>query len=80
MIAGIAAAIVWMFATFASASKLQEVKVAVWYGQFYDRLDDRDEAVDEGNADLAQEYGRQMEKLKAQICEYDPEWERCESH
>ena len=78
MIAGIAAAIIWMFATFASAADLNEVKVAVWYGQFYDRLDDRDEAVDEGNEDLAEEYERQMEKLRAQICEADPQWERCD--
>ena len=77
MLAGTAMAVAWMFATFASAADLNDVKVSVWYGQFYDRLDDRDEAVDEGNEELAKEYERQMEKLLAQICEVDPEWERC---
>ena len=77
MLAGTAAAVIWMFTTFASASDLNEVKVTMWYGQYYDRLDDRDEAVAEGNEGLAKEYERQMEKLKAQICEVDPEWERC---
>ena len=48
------------------------------YGQYYDRLDDRDESLAEGNHELAAEYERQMERLKAKICEHDPEWERCD--
>lgn len=78
LISGTAAAVIWMFSTFASAADVDEIKLDQWYGQFYDRLDDRDEAVDEGNADLAAEYERQMERLKAKICEEDPKWERCE--
>lgn len=54
-----------------------ELRVEQWYGQFYDRLDDRDESIDEGNEQLAAEYERQMERLRAKICEHDPEWERC---
>ena len=82
-------AMVYVFTTFATADDLktvqeanvrevEEVKLSIWYGQFYDRLDDRDEAVDEGNVELAKEYKRQMEKLRAQICEQDPQWERCD--
>jgi hypothetical protein len=77
MIAATASAVIWMFATFASAADVNEIKLDQWYGQFYDRLDDRDEAVDEGNAKLVAEYERQMERLKAKICEADPKWERC---
>ena len=77
-IAATASAVLWMFATFASASEVEEIKLAVLYGQYYDRLDDYDESLAEGNERLAEEYARQMERIKAQICEMDPEWERCE--
>lgn len=72
-----AAAVVWMFTQFASASEVEEIHLDISYGQYYDRLDDYDEAVEEGNEELAREYARQMERLKAKICEADPEWERC---
>ena len=82
-------AVLWMFSTFASASDLEafkqsqaqefiEIKIDQWYGQFYDRLDDYEEALSEDRDELADEYKRQMERLKAQICEHDPEWERCD--
>ena len=71
-------AILWMFATFATAAEVDDIKLQVLYGQFYDRLDDRDESRDEGNEELAQEYERQMERIRAAICEMDPEWERCD--
>ena len=73
-----AAAVVWMFTTFASAAEVDEIKLDIAYGQYYDRLDDYDEALTEGNEELAAEYKRQMERLKAKICEADPEWERCD--
>lgn len=73
-----ASAVVWMFTQFASASEVEAIAVDVAYGQYYDRLDDYDEAVAEGNTALAAEYARQMERLKAKICEADPEWERCD--
>ena len=78
-IAATASAVLWMFSTFASASEVEEIKLAVLYGQYYDRLDDYDESVEEGNERLAEEYKRQMERIKAQICELDPEWERCDA-
>lgn len=89
LISTTALVVVWVFSTFASAADLEEFKeeqktlvtellVDQWYGQFYDRLDDRDEAVEEDNVELAAEYNRQMEKLRAKICEQDSEWERCD--
>jgi len=74
-----ASAVIWMFTQFASASEVEAIAVDVAYGQYYDRLDDFDEAESEGNAPLAAEYARQMERLKAKICEADPEWERCDN-
>ena len=62
---------------YAPAGKVEEMSLDIWYGQYYDRLDDYDEAVAEGNRELAEEYKRQMERIKAKICEVDPEWERC---
>lgn len=58
--------------------KLEQQQLRAAYGQYYDRLDDYDEAIDEGNTDLAAEYLRQMEMLASEICELDPKWERCE--
>lgn len=73
-----ASAVLWMFATFASSAEVDELKIDIAYGQYYDRLDDYDEAMAEGRLELAREYERQMERLKAVICEHDPEWERCD--
>jgi len=72
-------AVLWMFATFATAAEVGEIKLDIAYGQYYDRLDDYEEALDEGRHELADEYERQMERLKAKICEEDPQWERCDS-
>ena len=71
-------AVLWMFATFATAAEVDDIKLEIAYGQFYDRLDDYEEALDEGREELAEEYRRRMERLRAQICEKDPEWERCD--
>ena len=70
--------ILWMFTTFATAADVDELKLNMLYGQYYDRLDDYEEALDEGRDRLADEYKRQMERIKGQICEEDPEWERCD--
>ncbi len=77
LISATAAAVIWMFSTFASAADVDEIKLDQWYGQFYDRLDDRDDALEDGNTELAQEHERQMDRLRAKICEEDPKWERC---
>ena len=62
---------------YAMAVEVQQVATDMWYGQYYDRLDDYEEALDEGREELAAEYKRQMERLKAKICAREPEWERC---
>ena len=75
-------AMLWAFSTFAKAEDVQRdltaIEVDVAYGQFYDRLDDYEEALDEDRLELADEYLRQMERLRAKICAVDPEWERCD--
>lgn len=63
----------------AEAAEVEEIKIDVAYGQFYDRLDDYEEALAEERDQLAAEYLRQMERLRAKICKVDPEWERCET-
>lgn len=67
-----------MFATFATAAEVDGIRLEIAYGQYYDRLDDYEEALAEGREGLAAEYKRQMERLRAQICESDPAWERCD--
>jgi hypothetical protein len=82
MMTGLVLCVMYMFNTFATAAdvekKVNELELAINYGQYYDRLDDYDEAMDEENEDLAKEYKRQMERIKAKICEADSEWERCD--
>lgn len=78
LLTALAGAMIWMYATFATASEVQALELSIWYGQYYDRLDDYDEAVAEENMPLAAEYKRQMERLRAQICDLEPSWERCE--
>jgi hypothetical protein len=82
ILAGCVAGVVFIFTEFARAEdvnkKFESLELDLAYGQYYDRLDDYDEAVDEGNQQLAAEYLRQMERLRATICEHDPEWERCD--
>jgi len=74
-------AVLFAFNTFATAEEVErevgELKLDIWYGQYYDRLDDYDEALAEGNEELAREYERRLEQLAAKICKADPEWERC---
>ena len=81
MMTGLVIVVMYMFNTFATAAdvkeRVNELELVINYGQYYDRLDDFDEAVDEGNSRLAAEYKRQMERIAADICEQDPEWERC---
>ena len=69
--------VLWMMSAFASSEEVDDIRTEIAYGQFYDRLDDYEEALEEGRDELAAEYKRQMERLRAQICEDDPEWERC---
>ena len=73
-------ALLWMMSSFASAAEVEDIKLQMLYGQYYDRLDDRDESLEEGRDRLAEEYERQMERIRAQICELDPEWERCDEN
>jgi len=82
MMTGLVLMVMYMFNTFATAADVEEkvtqLELIINYGQYYDRLDDFDEAMVEGNIKLAEEYQRQMERIKANICEEDPEWERCD--
>jgi len=82
LIGSTASAVIFMFNTFASAKdvddRVSKIELDIAYGQYYDRLDDYEEAVAEGRDKLAEEYLRQMERWKAKICEADPEWERCD--
>ncbi len=93
VVAGTAAAVVWMFTQFApltmvtaleeqhenfvTSDQFEEYVVEELYDSFYELLDRFTEATEAGNVDLAKEFSRRLEKLKAKICESDPEWERC---
>ena len=88
MLVGTATAIVYVFTSFVTVAandayheeqyeQQQEFRVDIYYSQFYELLDKYSEAVEEEREAFAAELQRQLERLKAKICEEDPEWERC---
>ena len=77
MIVGTAIAIAYMFNTFVTAREFQEYITEAFYDSYYEILDRMEEAEAKGNHELAKEFSRRLEKLRAKICEQDPEWERC---
>lgn len=77
MLAGTVVAVVYMFNTFVSAATFAEFQTDIYYLQFYELLEKAEHADDDEHPELAAELRRQMERLKAKICESDPEWERC---
>ena len=74
----VASAFIWITSTFATASEVDDLKLQILYGQFYDRLDDYEEERDQGDLDSAERLRRELIRIKAQICEEDPEWEYCD--
>ena len=74
MIAATASAVIWMFSTFASASDMAALRTDIWYEQYYQT---RDRIFDATDPDYLRELQDRLEKLKAQICEEDPEWRPC---
>ena len=80
MIVGTAIAITYMFNTFVTASEFEEYITEAYYESYYQLLDRKYAAEDRGNDELAKEYSRRLEKLKAKICAQDPEWERCDGN
>lgn len=77
MIAGTVIAVVYMFTNFVTAATFSEFQIVVYYDSYYALLERRNDARDAGNDAYAEELERQMERVKAKICEDDPEWERC---
>lgn len=78
MLVGTAIAIVYMFNTFVTNATFTEFQTDIHYIQFYELLAQSEHAQEDGHPALAAELRRQMERLRAKICEEDPEWERCD--
>lgn len=74
----VATAFIWITTTFATASEVNDLRLQLLYGQFYDRLDDYEEERDQGDFESAERLRRELIRIKAQICEEDPEWEYCD--
>ncbi len=55
-----------------------EFRLSIYYDQYYSLLKDYNTAMAAGQTAYAEELSRQMERIKAKICEADPEWERCD--
>lgn len=74
----VATAFIWITTTFATASEVNDLKLQLLYGQFYDRLDDYEEEAAENDEASAERLRRELIRIKAQICEQDPHWEYCD--
>lgn len=78
MLAGTVVAVVYMFTTFVTVADFNELKVEVYYSQFYETIDRLRDAESNGEQEYSRELERRLERLKAKICEVEPEWERCD--
>ncbi len=74
MLMGTVAAVVYMFSNFVSASDFGDYIVEDYYDKYYDMEDDLE---DEADDDDIRRLKRNMVRLKAKICEIEPEWEEC---
>lgn len=63
-----------------SSEDFEEFSVEVYYEQYYNLLERLFNAEDQGQDELANEFGKRLEKLKVKICRIDPEWDRCDEH
>jgi len=77
MIAGTVIAVVYMFTNFVTMAQFSDLKLDLDYDSYYEMLDRHAHAIEQGHDALAAEYSRRLERIKARICESDPEWERC---
>lgn len=63
---------------YVSTAQFLELSVEVYYSQFYETLDRMQIAKTNEQAEYVKELERRFEKLKAKICELEPEWQRCD--
>ena len=56
----VATAFIWITTTFATASEVDNLKLQILYGQFYDRLDDYEEELDQDDFDSAERLRREL--------------------
>lgn len=64
---------------YVSTAQFLELSVEVYYSQFYETLDRMQIAKANEQAEYVKELERRIEKLKAKICELEPEWQRCDA-
>lgn len=62
---------------YATAQSMEQLSVDIWYGQYFDRLDDLQESEAEGNEELAELYREQIARLLAKICAVEPAFKPC---
>ncbi len=78
MLAGTVVAVVYMFTTFVTVAQFEDLSVEVYYAQFYDTIDRLRDARSADESEYSLELERRLERLKAKICDIEPEWERCD--
>ncbi len=64
--------------SFAASSTVEKISLRLSYSFYYDTLDRLLNAEEKGNDELVREYSRQLEKIRAEICAIDSQWERCQ--
>lgn len=74
----VATSFIWITTTFATASEVEDLKMELLYGVFWDRLDDYEEESAEGDSQSAERLRRELQRILATICENDPEFDYCD--
>lgn len=77
VIALTASAIVYVFTNFVTIAEFQSVTVELLYDQYYKTIERINTAQKAGERNYEAELKQRLEKLRAKICEVEPEWERC---
>jgi len=63
---------------YVQVSQFAQYAVEDFYDKFYEAEDRKIAAEASGDEKAAREAQRDMERLKAKICDIDPKWERCD--
>lgn len=74
----VATAFIWITTTFATASEVKDLRLQIIYGQFWDRLDDYEEELSQGDDESAERLKRTLQRLLAQICAAEPDFDYCD--
>lgn len=77
VLAGTAGGMVYVSNAYVSTVQFKQFAVEIYYDQYYEVEDRIRRALEEEDFERARELGRRLERLRAKICDVEPQWVRC---